>query len=691
MSFTESLEKIIKENHNRLLSNHSSWMRVELKHVASILNGFAFKSSLFTKAEGKPLIRIRDILNDNTQVNYGGEYDDLYLVKIGDLLVGMDGDFNCAIWNGPDALLNQRVCKITSNEKFYLLHFLSFVLPGYLRAINDHTSAVTVKHLSSRTISDLPLPLPPLNEQKRIVVKIEQLFSDLDAGVQTLEAIKKQIKQYRQSVLKHAFEGKLTEQWRKDNKDKIEPASKLLEKIAKEKEQKCKVGKVSKLKPVDTGNVPLFPASWEMPRLHKLCIVVTDGDHQAPPKTDKGVPFLVISNINKGILDFSNTRFVPENYYENISDSRKPVRNDILYSVTGSFGIPVIVNTDACFCFQRHIGLIRPVNLINIRYLYYTLRSSMVFNQAKYVATGTAQLTVPLNGLRNFIIPLPSLAEQAQMVLEIERRFSIADQIEKVVERALKQSRRLRQSILKRAFEGKLVLQDANDEPASVLLERIQQQRLQSNVKPKLKKTAKEKRQHSKGIYFHRGAIVSYIVNELCDNNTFGRIQLGKTVHLLQSHIGIDLEFEFKKEAAGPFDNEIVKLENIAKKSKWFITCKRKGTYGYYYMRGNRIYERCQTAVKKLGKHKRELDRLLSQFKKMNTDQVELFDTVFAVWNDFLIDGIEPSYEQIEKDFYSWSERKQKYTPDKIAKCIKWMKENDFVPTGKGKKTLVKC
>ena len=112
MSFTASVDEIVAENANGLLSKHESWQRIPLSAVASILNGWAFPSAQFSVSEGKPLLRIRDILRTRTEACFTGAYDDTYLVRAGDLVVGMDGDFNAATWAGPEALLNQRVCKI---------------------------------------------------------------------------------------------------------------------------------------------------------------------------------------------------------------------------------------------------------------------------------------------------------------------------------------------------------------------------------------------------------------------------------------------------------------------------------------------------------------------------------------------------------------------------------------------------
>ena len=135
MALTVPLSEIVERSSNRLLGKHESWGRVLLRDVATVLNGFAFKSSEFSNSGGVPLIRIRDVGKDRSETTYLGEYDPCYVVEPGDLLVGMDGDFNCARWRGPQGLLNQRVCKITLKSDIYLRKFLGYTLPGYLKAM----------------------------------------------------------------------------------------------------------------------------------------------------------------------------------------------------------------------------------------------------------------------------------------------------------------------------------------------------------------------------------------------------------------------------------------------------------------------------------------------------------------------------------------------------------------------------
>jgi restriction endonuclease S subunit len=165
---------------------------------------------------------------------------------------------------------------------------------------------------------------------------------------------------------------------------------------------------------------PIHP-DWPMVELGDVCETIADGDHQPPPKATLGVPFVTITNINDAHeLDFTKTHFVPETYYKSLSANRKPRGGDVLYTVTGSYGIPVLVPDNIRFCFQRHIALIRTgAELLN-RFLLHLLASPFMLQQGHQAATGVAQKTVSLGSLRGFKIPLPPLATQKAIVVEIE-------------------------------------------------------------------------------------------------------------------------------------------------------------------------------------------------------------------------------------------------------------------------------
>jgi len=296
--------------------------------------------------------------------------------------------------------------------------------------------------------------------------------------------------QLKNAILQEAIEGRLVPQ---DPND--EPASVLLARIRKEKERLVKEGKLKKkdleVKPISENEIPFeIPESWEWVRLKAISRSVTDGDHMPPPKADSGIPFLVISNIIKGYIDFSNTRFVPQSYFDNITPDRKAEKGDVLFTVTGSYGKAVLNKTDSTFCFQRHIALVKP--LIYSAFVEVILNSPYIKSECDDKATGMAQKTVGIDTLRSFVIPLPPLAEQRRIVAKIEELLPKVEEYGKAQDALNKLNaelpERLKKSILQEAIEGRLVPQDPNDEPASVLLDKIRQEKAQLVKAGKLKK-----------------------------------------------------------------------------------------------------------------------------------------------------------------------------------------------------------
>ena len=153
---------------------------------------------------------------------------------------------------------------------------------------------------------------------------------------------------------------------------------------------------------------------WEKVRLKDCCYSISDGDHQPPPKAQQGIPFVTISNINSmNQLDFSDTMFVPKEYYQSLDEKRKVRKGDVLYSVVGSFGIPVLIKEERPFVFQRHIAILRPKeDIVDSGFLFYTMLSRDFYAKADAVAIGAAQRTVSLGSLRNIKIDVPSLESQ---------------------------------------------------------------------------------------------------------------------------------------------------------------------------------------------------------------------------------------------------------------------------------------
>ena len=259
----------------------------------------------------------------------------------------------------------------------------------------------TQKNISQTVLNSLDVIVPPLPEQERIVARIEEMFSQLDNGVETLKKSKQQLAVYRQAVLKEAFE-----------------------------------------------------VCIKHKTIEEVCSHVTDGDHFPPPKSVNGVPFIMISNIKNNRIVWDNTNYVDNNYYSQIGDKRTPKKGDVFYTVTGSYGIPVLVDFNKNFCFQRHIALLRPNGSILQKFLYYALQTPNVYQQATDKATGTAQKTVALSVLRKITIPYCNIKQQEKIVFDVEKQISLCKSIENNIDSALQQAEALRQSILKKAFEG---------------------------------------------------------------------------------------------------------------------------------------------------------------------------------------------------------------------------------------------
>jgi type I restriction enzyme, S subunit len=192
--------------------------------------------------------------------------------------------------------------------------------------------------------------------------------------------------------------------------------------------------------------------------LADLATDITDGDHMPPPKSVDGLPFITIKNIEKKsrIIDFEDTFKVPEEYYDSLKPNRKPILGDVLYTVTGSYGIPVRVHSDRRFCFQRHIGLIRPKSMICSKWLEYMLLSKFVKDQADAGATGTAQKTVSLRLLRSMKVPNQGAGEQSKTVSRLDFLGSETQRLSSLYEQRLHALRELKKSLLQKAFSGEL-------------------------------------------------------------------------------------------------------------------------------------------------------------------------------------------------------------------------------------------
>jgi len=369
------------------------------------------------------------------------------------------------------------VCKLV-NIKFVF---------WYMQTIR--VNADTHKRYWISHYSRLPILLPPLPEQQRIVVKIEELFNSFDKGIENLKTAQQQLKVYRQAVLKWAFEGKLTEEWRVKNPYTEKNIVELSYRIQQFNAQKDGQDIPRRLPPMNFKDVFDLPFGWEWTEAHKVCSSVRDGTHDTPKYVEKGIPLITSKNLKNGNIDYSNVDYISEEDHAEISKRSAVEIGDILFGMIGTIGNPVIITHDNHFSI-KNVGLFKKNEAILLpKYLNYWLQSWVCEHILKEndLIKGTTQKFIALGGLRVLPVPLSSIEEQQAIVAEIESRLSVCDKIEESIEQSLKQAEALRQSILKKAFEGKLVPQDPNDEPASKLLERIKVEREKTAIKKRSK------------------------------------------------------------------------------------------------------------------------------------------------------------------------------------------------------------
>ena len=386
--------------------------------------------------------------------------------------------------------------------------FLLYLFRNIEPVLSGKGTGSTFKAITKGFIKDLEFNLPPLAEQHRIVAKIEELFSELDKGVESLETARTQIKVYRQAVLKHAFEGKLTAQWREENKDKLETPEQLLARIkleravrnerqlqewreaVKEWEGDGKGGRkprkprdpkpLAKLNEISHPNLPQLPESWAWEKLGWMTCGVEYGTASKSAKSGR-VPVLRMGNIQNAKFDWVDLAYTSD--VDEIAEYLL-YDGDVLFNRTNS---PELVGKSAIFrgegpaIFAGYLIRVKHNRrVVASQYLNQFLNSHIARQYGNSVKTdGVNQSNINGTKLSNYPFPYCSTEEQREIATILEQTLSLLDKTEVEIGQELRKAAALRQSILNKAFNGRLVEQDPNDEPASALLDRIRTEREQ--------------------------------------------------------------------------------------------------------------------------------------------------------------------------------------------------------------------
>ena len=471
-----------------------------------------------TKAVDKPsdmrLLRTTDISKgpiDWPSVPYCAENPpdkEKYKLQSGDIVISRAGSvgLSALIENCPDSvfasyLIRFRVVKHL--DRRYVLWSLKS--PGYWKQISQESVGIALQNVNAKKLATLELPLPPLPEQRRIVAQIEKQFTRLDASAAALKRVQANLKRYRASVLKSACEGKLVpteaELARSESRN-YEPADRLLDRILSQRRaqwesQEKRRGKYKQPTPPDTTELPDLPEGWVWSRTGEIFEVYV-GSTPRRARSDfwnGDIPW-----VSSGEVSFSRINATRECITEvglkNSSVTLHP-KGTVLLGMIGegkTRGQVSILDIPACNS-QNSAAIRVSESGLPPEYVFYYLWGQ--YDATRRIGSGNNQPALNKSRVQEILIPLPPLAEQRRIVAEVERRLSVIQQAEAAVEANLTRAERLRQSILKQAYSGKLVPQDPNDEPASALLERIRAEREAAEAAAKAQRRPRRRRSKS--------------------------------------------------------------------------------------------------------------------------------------------------------------------------------------------------
>ncbi len=389
---------------------------------------------------------------------------DLMITKLGDplgLCCEVPKDFPAGVFVADLMRLRLRTTKIS--KRFVLLAINSHVVQSQFKQI---TKGTTRPRVNLTIVRGLEIPLPPLAEQKRIVAKIEELFSELEAGEESLRVARRQLGVYRQSLLQQAFEGKLTAKWRTQNRAKLESPAAL---------------------PAMDGPHAL-PAGWQWIKLGSAIEEPAYGTSKKCFYESGGLGVLRIPNVVNGAIEADDLKFAEFTKDEREAYKLKAgdlllIRSNGSVSIVGRCAIVEPKHTE--FLYAGYLIRLRPRSaLLNSRFLLSQLASHRLRSQIEFSAKSTSGVNnINSKEIQRLVLARPSLPEQQEIVRVLDEQFEGIGRNEREIDGALRSSAALRQSILQKAFTGRLVPQDAKDEPASELLARLRAERSDGSVR----------------------------------------------------------------------------------------------------------------------------------------------------------------------------------------------------------------
>ena len=372
---------------------------VKLGDIATYINGYAFKPSDWSN-NGIPIIRIQNLTGNDYENNYfDGEIDDKYKIKDGDMLISWSASIGIYEWNGGTAWLNQHIFKVVFDKIEIDKQYFKYAVSNALNKSILMLHGSTMKHFTKNVFDSIPIKIYSNQQQQKIVDVLDKVENLIDNRHQQL------------NLLDELIESRFIEMF---------------------------------------GDPVTNPMGWGIKKLKDITIKISDGVHEKPNYTIEGMPFISVLNINKGVLDFSNCKYVSKNDYMKMIQSTNPEKGDILYTKVGAtYGISAHVDTDRNFCLYVSVCLIKPNHdIVNSKFLTESMRLPYIKHQADRRIKGIGVPDLHLNQIREFDILFPPV--------ELQNKFAaIVEQTEKTketIKKSINELNLLKDSLMQKYF-----------------------------------------------------------------------------------------------------------------------------------------------------------------------------------------------------------------------------------------------
>jgi len=433
--------------------------------------GSNLKVSDYVEGGPVPVLTTKNLEGNYDNVRYisTAKFEELKRSAVypGDILmakIGSCGKTGIYPTNKPPAMIPANLLKVTLNDQFelkYVYHYFNSTF--FQKALRTITKATAQPAFGVTNFRKLPLPYTAREQQKRIIAEIEKQFSRLDEAVASLKRVKANLKRYRAAVLKAAVEGRLVEteaeRARREGRS-YETGAQLLQRILETRRSQWQgKGKYKEPAAPDTTDLPELPEGWVWATLEQLTTQIADVDHKMPKAFEGGIPYVSTKDFSgDNDIDFAGAKRISPIDYDALCKKIRPEFGDILLSRYGTVGEVRTVKTDIPFQASYSVAILKPINSFETAdFVATVLRSDVIQSQIKRDVRATAQPDLGLAHIRQFVVPLPSLVEQKQIIAEGERHLTLIDVAEAQVNANLLRANHLRQAILERGFAGKLL------------------------------------------------------------------------------------------------------------------------------------------------------------------------------------------------------------------------------------------